>query len=64
MSHKIKKHWKQPTILVLVRGSREEGVLVSCKATFDNGTNGPLGLAIGCGDIGAGCIFCDVTAAS
>jgi hypothetical protein len=39
VNHKIKKQWKQPTLIRLVRGSREENVLVVCKV--DGGISGP-----------------------
>jgi hypothetical protein len=43
MNHKIKKPWKQPHFIVLVRGIREEMVLVGCKSNAV-GTFGPDGL--------------------
>ena len=37
----IKKQWKTPTMIVLVRNNPEEGVLVGCKINPFGGTTAP-----------------------
>jgi hypothetical protein len=34
MHHRVKKHWKKPTLIVLVKKKREEGVLLMCKTSL------------------------------
>jgi hypothetical protein len=48
MNHRVKKQWKQPTLIRLVRGSREERVLAACKVP--GGMSGPLSAFNECSD--------------
>ncbi len=64
MNYKIKKSWKQPALIRLVRESKEERVLVTCKLGVGVAVVGPDVLFDSC-MLGAECDFnCDSFAAS
>jgi hypothetical protein len=58
MKHKIKKQWKQPHFIVLVRNNAEERVLVGCKATPGEMLPGPTSQNDACAATGL-CTLCN-----
>jgi hypothetical protein len=66
VNQKIKKQWKQPHFIVLIKGDRQETVLVSCKITGNFGTGGPIESKDGCTYGGGSPCFanCDTLASS
>jgi hypothetical protein len=41
MIHKIKKHWKEPHFIVLIKGKRVEKLLLACKSVDSETGVGP-----------------------
>jgi len=41
-----KKKWEKPKLIVIIRGDRQERVLVACKSQFNGG--GPTNIYYGC----------------
>lgn len=62
MKLQVKKEWKTPELIVLVRSKPEEAVLTACKLTFGSGA-GPVTGNTGC-HVATTCGNCNVPAAS
>lgn len=53
----MKKEWKKPQLVIVIRGSAEENVLNACKIAS---TPGPFASDDNCTDDGGRCTICEL----